>query len=56
MNKLWKTADDAVFTQFVGDFEALVGWRQAFLTQILLPNAKSAPSGPKKALLGLFRG
>jgi hypothetical protein len=30
MNKLWKTADDAVFTQFVGDFEALASYRKAF--------------------------
>lgn len=35
MNKLWKTADDAVFTQFVGDLEALASYREAFWRRIL---------------------
>lgn len=30
MNKLWKTADDAVFTQFVGDLSALASYPKAF--------------------------
>lgn len=35
MNKLWKTADDAVFTQFVGDLCTLGSCQRVFFCRIL---------------------